>query len=55
MIMTNVYAFLLGLGMWGITHIIWPDMRDRHRLEVTIILSLLILIVRSVWLRIMYP
>ena len=55
MIMTNVYTFFLGLGVWGMTHFIWPDMKDRHRLEVTVILTLLILIARSVWLRIMYP
>ena len=55
MIMTNVYTFLLGLGVWGITHMIWPRMKDRHRLEVTVILTLLVLIARLVWLRISHP
>ncbi len=55
MIMTNVYTFFLGLGVWGITHFIWPTMKDRTRLEVTIILTLLVLIARVVYLRIINP
>ena len=48
MIMTNLYSFLLGLGVWGMTHFIWPSMKDKHRLEITLIISVLILLFREI-------